>query len=647
LEFSLDRRDQILAKLAVGLGLVDQAGVQRAVKMVSLSGQPFEQVLVEARMITPAGYKQLADTFNHYLQQANAQEAARQRAATRPAVAAPPSEDEILGQPTLVLDDSVDEEPDLAIPDEDLLDEEDILDQNTMVLTDEDEDVEPLGRPPVILTDSGEFGPLDLTGGDSDEHDSILSQPTVVLSDALMDEDDLLAQPTMVLQDDAAPTRAQRPPREAVSAGPPVVMTDSSDELVVPSEFLAAMNEDDILAQPTMVLDDSCAELSVPTEEELLAQPTVVMGDDSGVGDIYAEPTMVLADDALTLASESSSRHKRPRMPTPGVKSKKNDGPLNREELQRRLKMRLGFGGFTVGDYRILHEIARGAFGVVLEVEAQGMTGNLAKQRGYSGNMALKVALENKTDPRETERFITETRLQISFDHPHIVRIFDCGVENGLTYYSMEKIEGMEARKHVLKHGPMPPLLAARICKETALALAYVHARRIYHRDLKPQNILLDTAQKPYRAVLIDFGLVVETDSSKDKGLIVGTPSYMPPEQAKPRGGFGQINVTSDIYSLGATLFFLLTGRAPFTGRDPRKIIKLVVGTPPPDPCALNPAIPRGLADLVLKCLAKKQSERYHSAKLLASDLEKHIRTGKMKLKAKGLLGRFGLGRKK
>jgi len=644
----LDRRDQILAQLALNLRLIDQAGAQQAAQMVSLTGRPFERVLVDSKLIDAAGYQRLAQAFNKALAEANAQEAARQQAAAA-AAAPPPDEDEVLGQPTVVLADSSDE---LVVPDE-------FRDPPTHPSAPEDE---LLAQPTVVLSDSSE---------DLSVPADFRDPPTRASTD-----DDVFAQPTMVLADEdpAPPTSA---------GGIDVILTESGDDLVVPdfdegglaAGGLALDDEDDILAQPTMVieddepegldlpldesgilaqptmvLDESSAELEVPLDESgILAQPTMVLDDSSdrepgGPADIYAEPTMVIKDDALELQADQPSPRSRP---MPGVKSKQAGGSLNREELQRRLKMRLGFEGFKVGDYAVLGEIARGAFGVVLEVEATGVTGNMAKQRGYSGRMALKVALENKTDPRETERFLTETRVQISFDHPHIVKIFDCGVEKGLTYYSMERIDGLEARSYVLKHGPMPPLLAARVALETAEALAYVHGRRIYHRDLKPQNVMLDTSKQPYRAVLIDFGLVVETDASKDKGLIVGTPSYMPPEQAKPRGGFGKINTTSDIYSLGATLFFLLTGKAPFTGRDPRKIIKQVVSDPPPDPCALNPAIPRRLGDVVLKCLAKPQKERYHSAKLLAADLEKELRAGKMKLKAKSLLGRFGLGKKK
>jgi len=146
--------------------------------------------------------------------------------------------------------------------------------------------------------------------------------------------------------------------------------------------------------------------------------------------------------------------------------------------------------------------------------------------------------------------------------------------------------------------------------------------------------------------VLIDFGLVTEHLENKDKGLILGTPSYMPPEQAQPSGGHGVINATSDVYSLGACLYYLLTGQPPFSDSNPRKIIKMVVQEQPRDPVELNDQIPRRIADLVLKCLAKRQRDRFHSANHLEAELEKELKSGRRVLKAKSFLGKF-LGKKK
>jgi len=625
----MDKRDQVVANIALNLGVIDQARLQQAVQLRAKHPKlPFERLLTEARLIDAEGYQRLAAAFNQVLNQARAEAAQAQaqgHSAPQPYPSAPPPQSAppqapLQGGGGLQVpdDDDVFDEPTMVVPDEDPADDDDVFDEPTMVVPDDDSpagyaaagvpildvasDDNVFDEPTMVVPDEGAYGDDQLTIPDED----VFDQQTMVVPDEDPDED-VFDQQTMVVPD------------------------DSGDEL-------------DVFDQQTLVVpEDSAVGPALPMDEdEILAQPTMIVSDEAPPKAVRNKPgeLRMPSDPSLRLATPSGPRPK-------GGKSVQAPGPLDREEFQRRLKLRLGFEKCSLGDYEVHGEIARGAFGVVLEVEAVGMTGNLAKQRGYAGRMALKVALENKTDPRETERFLHETRVQIRFDHPHIVRIFDCGVEQGLTYYSMELIQGIEARAHVLRHGPMPPLLAARIAMETAGALAYVHAQRIYHRDLKPHNIMIDQSQKPFRAVLIDFGLVVETESGKDKGLIVGTPSYMPPEQAQPRGGHGPINITTDIYSLGATLFFLITGRAPFTGRDPRKIIKQLVANPPPDPIALNPNIPKGLAEITLKCLEKKQQDRYHSAKLLAADLEKEIKAGKMKLKAKSFLGRFGLGGKK
>lgn len=626
----MDKRDQVVANIALNLGVIDPARLQQAVQLRPKHPKlPFERLLTEARLIDAAGYQRLAAAFNQVLNQARAEAAQAQaqgqpRSQPFPTPTGPPGglqvpddDDDVFDEPTMIVPDEDPEDGDFEngdIADGDL---DDVFDEPTMVVPDEDTGVAILDvtsddnvfdEPTMVVADDGSYG-----GYDDDQltipDDDVFDQQTMVVPDDSADPDDVFDEPTMVVPDDDVPVVEEFDVYEQQTL---VVPEESNEGLVLP------MDEDEILAQPTMIVSEDEPPKALRNKPGALRMPS---------------------DPSLRLAGAGG--------PRPKGKSVQAPGPLDREEFQRRLKLRLGFEKCSLGDYEVHGEIARGAFGVVLEVEAVGVTGNLAKQRGYAGRMALKVALENKTDPRETERFLHETRVQIRFDHPHIVRIFDCGVEQGLTYYSMELIRGIESRAHVLRHGPMPPILAARLAMETAEALAYVHAQRIYHRDLKPHNIMIDQSQKPFRAVLIDFGLVVESENGKDKGLIVGTPSYMPPEQAQPRGGHGPINITTDIYSLGATLFFLLTGRAPFTGRDPRKIIKQLVANPPPDPIALNPNIPKSLSELVLKCLEKKQQDRYHSAKLLAADLDKEIKSGKMKLKAKSILGRFGLGGKK
>lgn len=675
----MEARDQALAQLALALRIVDAAGVNRAMKLAAqFPGRSFDKILLDGGIITQDAHRQLLAAFEEKLRAAKAALAARggagppapaappkqappaslgskvspaparpsgqvqqstpqrtstpgQQRATPPATARPPAPTTPPSRRVVVPMESNDALPVLHVPDDDgfdpdgsdesggalkpLPDDEDaILAEPTMVLKDVPEPEEPT----TVLADTESTTVLSEKELESDE-EALLAEPTMIVrDDAASDEDEILAQPTMVLKDVESD-------EDAILSEPTMVLQDAPES-----------DEDAILAQPTMVLRD-------PDDDAVYGQPTVVLKD--GQKD---ESGAHLAIDTK-LARDAASDPKRPparSAPTPGVKSKKGEGPLNRDEFQRRLKLRQGFDGFTVGDYKVLGEIARGAFGVVLEVESGGTTKAMAHQRGYEGRMALKVMLENKADPRETQRFLDEVRVLIGFDHPHIVRMFDAGVENGLTYYSMELIRGVECRSYVLKHGPMPPLLAVRVCKEVAAALAYVHQKRAYHRDLKPQNIMLDQATQPYRTLLIDFGLVTEHLSNEDKGLILGTPSYMPPEQAQPRGGHGDINVTSDIYSLGATLYYMLTGQSPFPGKDPRAIIKAVVSEKPKDPTEHRPDIPRRVADICMKCLEKKQRDRYHAARLLEADLEQTLKSGQMVLKAKSLFGKI-IGKRK
>lgn len=658
----MDRRDEAIAKLALALRLVDPHGLNLGLKLAQqFPGRSLDRLLEEGGIIDAATRRRLVAEFNQRLRAPGAPP-------FQPLPMPPPPPG--VGEPTWAAPPAHQRAP--APPPRAHLAGRDLSDSDILPLPPDDDSGEPLALPP-------------------DDEEAVLGAGTDVLkvpdqddgfdpsaSDDLTspDEERLLAEPTLVLRDEPArppiiladsgelevPRDLTEAQEEALFAEPTLVLTDDGalkDEgpgAGARSDLRLLDSDERVFAEPTMVL------VEPPDEEALLSQPTLVLKDDAPApadeDRIFAEPTIVLKDEPkqasdvgpleldVRLERDVKPEQQRSNRLVPGVKSKKGAGPLTREEFQRRLKMRQNFDGFSIGDYKIRSEIARGAFGVVLEVEPSGVARSLARERGYEGNLALKVMLENKADPRETQRFLDEVKVLIRFDHPHIVRMFDAGVEQGLTYYSMELIKGTETRSHVLKHGPMPPLLAVRVGKEIASALAYVHSQRTYHRDLKPQNIMLDQRTQPYKALLIDFGLVTEHRSSADKGLILGTPSYMPPEQAQPRGGHGEVNVTSDIYSLGASLYFLLTGQPPFSGRDPRQIIKQVVSEKPRDPCELNPKVPKNVAAIVLKCLEKKQRDRYHAAKQLEADLESVLKSGQMMLKAKSLWGRF-LGKPK
>jgi Protein kinase domain len=554
-----------------------------------------------------------------------------------PLPSAPDEDDAVFDEPTMIVDASGEQPGQQAAA------------SAGYELVDDDEDDAVFDEPTMIVADDDSSGRLrrrvaaadeDLRLLDDDSDEGLIlheDEPTMVVEEeANDDEEAILAQPTLMLRED-----------DGISAEEEALLAEPT--LVIPSD------EDSLAGGSPLELESP---LLVPDEDAILAQPTVVLKEDADEDAIFQEPTLVVAPEGARqgprddpsaeleidtrMASDahlelaSSGR----RSLQPGVRPRAG-GPLHKDEFARRLKMRLDFKGFSLGDYKIVDEISRGAFGVVLEVEPGGVAKSLARERGYEGHLALKVMLDQAANKRETERFIEEIRVLIGLDHPHIIRIFDAGVAEGMGFFSMELVKGTETKAHIMKHGPLPPLLAVRVVKEIASALGYVHQQRVYHRDLKPQNIMLDMATQPYRALLIDFGLVTEHQSQRDKGLIMGTPSYMPPEQAQPRGGHGEVNATSDIYALGASFYFLLTGKPPFSGRDPRKIIKEVVSQRPKSPIELNPAIPKRVSELCMKCLEKRQRDRFHSAKQLEQELEKELKSGQRKLKARSFFGKL------
>jgi hypothetical protein len=551
----------------------------------------------------------------------------------------PPSEeDEILSEPTIMVpDEELAAPPSRPAPARGRAppprpaqqpappSEEEILSEPTIMVPDEE-----MSAPaPPAKKGSGQRPPLPEQG-----EEEILSEPTLMVPDdelALLPEEPetqplaeeaILAEPTLMLPEEDLRTAPRgRPPARPGAPGSGRSPAPRPTKKTPSPEDEAAL-----LAEPTIVLPGA-KEPEAPLDL-LPEEPSgeVAIPEDLTAGGVPAEP-----------ASSGP--------PQPGVK--KRSGKLDRREFERRSKLRMGFEGMTLGDYLIEGELSRGAFGVVLKVRPESQAKLLMKERGFSGElMAMKVMLETH-DPEETRRFMDEVKVLIGLVHPNIIRIFDAGVENGLKYYTMELINGVDSRTLVREQGgKLPVLYAMRITKDVAGALASVHAKTIYHRDMKPANVMIDRGSQPYRTVLIDFGLVTKKTLNKaDEGLVLGTPSYMPPEQAKPKGGFGEVNATSDVYSLGATFYFLMTGQAPFPGKDPREIIKRVCSEPPPDPITLNAEIPKTIAALCMKCLAKPQRDRFTSAKLLEKELEKELASAQLKLKAKGFMRKiFGSG---
>jgi serine/threonine-protein kinase len=209
--------------------------------------------------------------------------------------------------------------------------------------------------------------------------------------------------------------------------------------------------------------------------------------------------------------------------------------------------------------------------------------------------------------------FLREARIVSSVEHPHIVPIYAAEARNGLLYLVMRLLPGRTLRDRLAEGGALAPTEAARLAHEIAKALELAHARGVVHRDIKPDNVLMDSVGN---AIVTDFGVSVVTgraDAPDALGATVGTPSYMSPEQALGEAVDGR----SDVYALGIMLFEMLTGRVPFEGRSVRELIAKHVAAPPPDVSAIRPSTPAGLAALVSRMLAKAPAERPDSAELV------------------------------
>ena len=265
------------------------------------------------------------------------------------------------------------------------------------------------------------------------------------------------------------------------------------------------------------------------------------------------------------------------------------------------------------GDYELQEEIARGGMGVVYK----------ACQVNLNRLVALKMILAGQfASIEDVKRFYTEAEAAATLDHPGIVPIFEIGQHEGQHFFSMAFIEGNSLADRV-KNGPLPPKEAAEITMKLAEAIAYAHENGVIHRDLKPANVLLDRHGEPK---VTDFGLAkkVTGDSGLTQtGAVMGTPSYMPPEQAA--GKTSEVGPLSDVYSLGAILYCLLTGRPPFQSSNVLETLKQVVEVDPVSPKLLNPEIDSDLETLCLKCLEKDSHQRLRSAQFLAEELERYL----------------------
>jgi serine/threonine protein kinase/Tfp pilus assembly protein PilF len=266
------------------------------------------------------------------------------------------------------------------------------------------------------------------------------------------------------------------------------------------------------------------------------------------------------------------------------------------------------------GDYELLEEIGRGGQGVVYR----------ARQKSLNRVVALKViGLGQWATKAHVRRFRLEAEAAASLEHPCIVPIYEVGKRDGACYFSMKFVEGGQLDQ-VVRRAPMSTRQAVELIAKVARTVHYAHEHSILHRDIKPGNILLDASGEPH---LTDFGLarLLETESSITHTLdVLGTPSYMAPEQAV--GNNAAISSATDVYGLGAVLYQLLTGQPPFAGGTTYETIKLLLDTEPRQPRLLNAKIDRDLSTICLKCLDKDPQRRYPSGLALAQDLQRWLK---------------------
>jgi WD40 repeat protein/predicted Ser/Thr protein kinase len=267
------------------------------------------------------------------------------------------------------------------------------------------------------------------------------------------------------------------------------------------------------------------------------------------------------------------------------------------------------------GDYEVIEEIARGGMGVVYR----------ARQVNLKRIVALKMVLAGQlATPQEIQRFYAEAEAAAKLAHPNIVPIFEVGQHEQQHYFSMAFVDG-DSLAHRIAQGVLEPREAARLMKDVTSAIAYAHVEGVIHRDLKPGNILIDKDGTPR---VTDFGLAKRVEGEASgltvTGQILGTPSYMPPEQAS--GDSENITQLSDVYSLGAVLYCLVTGRPPFQAASPVDTLLQVLMQEPVSPRQLNAAVPLDLETIILKCLEKAPARRYESATALAEELDRWLR---------------------
>ena len=282
------------------------------------------------------------------------------------------------------------------------------------------------------------------------------------------------------------------------------------------------------------------------------------------------------------------------------------------------------------GDYELLEEIGHGGMGVV----------HKARQKSLDRIVALKLLLFGPHAPPESvKRFRAEAVATAALQHPNIVAIHEVGFCAGQHFIAMDYVEG-QCFSALIRGSPLPARCAAGYVKTIAEAIHHAHEHGILHRDLKPANILIDASDQPR---VTDFGLAKRLEGDSEltvTGQVLGSPNYMPPEQAT--GKRGTLSRRSDVYALGAILYHALTGRPPFVSEGLADTVQQVLNVEPVSPRVLNPSVPADLETVCLKCLEKEPGKRYATAQMLAEELGRFLEGKPVLARPVGRLAKAG-----
>lgn len=383
-------------------------------------------------------------------------------------------------------------------------------------------------------------------------------------------------------------------------------MSSHSAQPPLPEPLEPPSERDERLADLADQLAEALRAGGMPDVESLVAQHPDLAEDLRGLWAAMLVTDCVAAAVARPATGTLSASHSRAAERTPG-----NVGPTLGLDAASGFPSAHAPG--SLGDYLLVEELGRGGMGVVYK----------AWQRSLGRTVALKMLLQGATaSSADLARFRTEVESAAQLEHPTIVPIYEVGQHDGRPFFTMKFIDGTTLAERLVE-GPLPGHEAARILVPICRAVHDAHQRGVLHRDLKPSNILIDAEGRPH---VSDFGLAKRVEADEPltlSGAVLGTPSYMAPEQAA--GKRGRLGPASDVYSLGAILYQMLTGRPPFQAATSVETVLLVLEQEPLPPRLVNPRADRELEMIALKCLQKPPDLRYESAAALADDLEAYL----------------------